>query len=172
MNLGLHPLALAGATLSLGAHFAVFGVMFANNSDTNDVAVHLVDIKIAADQTITQQPLESPVARVDAVPPKTPTPEPVVAAPAQPAVSVTGAPISIEITSAPTAPSVALKSVTPPTVGAAPRSKPATQTTKVASLGESSDISATNAPESSSPGASIGVRIAPGSNEQPRYSGC
>lgn len=46
MKFGLNPLAIAGATLSLGAHIAVLGALVPDTTGDPEVLVHLVDIEI------------------------------------------------------------------------------------------------------------------------------
>lgn len=169
MNLGLHPLALAGATLSLGAHIAVFGVLFADKPNSDEVAVHLVDIEIAARQTVSQKPLKNLAIQADATPPAAALVESIETTLQKSVVTATSAPLAIEASPAPTTHATAIRGVTPPTVNAAPRDKPAPHIAEVASLDEITDVSATDAPAPSGPGAMIGVQTADGRNEQPRY---
>lgn len=163
IKLGLHPITLAGATLSLGAHLTVFGVLFTAKPDPIDVAVHLVDIKIEASQALAPQPLE-PTAS-----PKIPIRKPSAATIALPATTAISAPLSIAIISPPEARASKIKDVSPPTVNATPRTKPAPHTTDVASLGDTSGVLATDALAPVSSGTTIGARIAVGRNAQPRY---
>ena len=46
MKFGLNPLAIAGATLSLGAHIAVLGALVPDSTGDAEVLVHLVDVEI------------------------------------------------------------------------------------------------------------------------------
>ena len=172
MKLDLHPLALGGATLSLGGHLAVFGVLFADNPEPNDVAVHLVDIRIEANQTVAPQTSEAPMLHTDVAAAETPIHEPLATATAQPAtatITATHAPLSIAITSPPATRAREITDVILPTVNATPRIKPAPRATDMASLSNSSDIPVTDTPVSSTSGITIGARIAVGRNTQPRY---
>lgn len=48
MSLALNPLAFAAATLSLGAHVAVFGILLGDSTDKPTEVVHLVSIAAAS----------------------------------------------------------------------------------------------------------------------------
>lgn len=175
MKLGLHPISLAGTTLSLGAHLTVFGVLFTAKPDPIDIAVHLVNIKLEASQALALQPSEPTATPTDFTSPKIPIRKPSTATIALPVTTAISAPLSIAIISPTEGRATKIKDVSPPTVNAmpqskaAPRTKPAPHTTEIASLDDSSGVVTTDALVPVGSGKTIGARIAVGRNAQPRY---
>jgi protein TonB len=175
MILALKPLALAGATLSLGTHLAVFSLLFADRSYTRDVAVHLVDIEIAAGEATSRQPTAQVDGKSDlrptAKPPNKKPPEPIVTLLTQPLAAVTDQPFSIEISSASSTHPASIRVEAPPTTKATPRIKLiiSPHATDVGGLGNNSDVSATETPAPSNQSFSVDAQVHVGNNKQPRY---
>ena len=169
MSPALNPMALAAATLSFGAHAAVFGVLLFNPADEPSEVVHLVNIVTASAQP--SPPTEPQAAEPSMVPaqpelpaqeqaPKPPTTETREIMPAQPA------------TTRPTPPG----NTPAPTILAAPRRKPVThapapdplstaEPQEIASLDPAANH---RSPPRSAPTIRTEIAIVPG-NAQPRY---
>lgn len=169
MSPGLNPIALAAATLSLGAHVAVFGVLLFDPADEPAGAAHLVDIVISS---ALPSPPNEPQATKPSIaserqnpPAQKPAPNlPTAATPEiMPALTVANLPVSLRSTPA-------------PTIRATPRNKPVSQTSGLESISivESPEMAslepaaAQRSPARSTLSIETQIAAAPG-NAQPRY---
>lgn len=169
MSLALNPLALAAATLSLGAHVAVFGVLLGSSTEEPTEVVHLVNI-------VTASALPSPPLEQQAAMPS------VASEPARRLVPEQAAPLSAPATTdiTPAQPAALqpadLMDTPAPTAHAAPRAKPVAQSTTRESISIVEPLeTASLAPEATRQSTTRSVlsietqtAVAPG-NAQPRY---
>lgn len=168
MSPALNPMALAAATLSLGAHAAVFGVLIFNPADEPSDVLYLVNIVTASAQP---SPLMEPQAAAPAMMPA-PLELPAEEQTAESQITETretmpAQPVVIEV--------IPSRNTQAPTILAAPKTKPVAHPSGLASIAivEPTDIARVDpAPTRQSPRSAptieTEIAVAPG-NAQPHY---
>jgi len=169
MSLALNPIALAAATLSLGAHAAVFGVLLFNPAGEPSEAAHLVSIVAAS--ALPSPPKEPQAAELSAVSgsPELPAQEQV----AEPRTVATREVMPAQpVTTRPAPPGDAPV----PTALAAPRTKPVAQapdpepnsTAELQEIASLAPAATRRPPPRSAPTIETKIAIVPG-NTHPNY---
>ena len=164
MSLALNPIALAAATLSLGAHAAVFGVLLFNPADEPSEVAHLVNIVAAS--ALSSPPKE----------PQTAEPSAVSGSPELPAQEQVAEPRSAATREVIPAPPVTTRPTPAPTALVAPRTKPAAlapdlepiSTAEPQEIASLTPAATRRSPPRSAPTIETEIAIVPG-NTQPNY---